>query len=579
MRFLAAEVREFARLTHPFGMALDQQGLVLVEGKNYDNGDAFDSNGAGKSMLFEAIKWCLFGKMSRYGDERLGSEEVCYNGHGASVDVFFESKRGTFRVRRERALKGSLKLSIAARDGDKWIALTGSGVHADEGTESVISLLGFDYMTLRYALTLEGTSLDIASEGFAAQMKILESILRFDIYTEAAKIAKAKEGEAQTGISRVVSEMERQEMILQQARGTQQEFESLAETERRDELQNVIVPALREQCKGKEQLVAREKKLRAVAILAQQHAEEKWFEFEHQGKHVAGLRNLSTGAEAEGTTVCETCDRPLTREDAESILSVAEEKLAALEVAYNPVSQARNNALDAAEKAEAEVKALEEKADALDDAERELKDIKQREDKRLKMITAQSQRAQDAESALATMTEEVATLRRRANTITFWARRGFSDLKQRTLSAATPILNEAAQRYGQILSDGAIQVEFDTFRESKGDRLIRASGETGPTYESMSNGEKRRASLIAALALRALARWRIAEPINFAVWDEVFDPLDDSGIRRAMEVLQQDQDELSSVFVITHSPVLKALFPGAKTITVVREHGESRVEA
>jgi DNA repair exonuclease SbcCD ATPase subunit len=96
-------------------------------------------------------------------------------------------------------------------------------------------------------------------------------------------------------------------------------------------------------------------------------------------------------------------------------------------------------------------------------------------------------------------------------------------------------------------------------------------------YEGLSNGERRRADLITALALRACARWRLSESVNISVLDEVFDGLDESGMRRMLEVLQQDIAEIGSVFVVTHRQELKAMFPGCRAIKVERHNGVSRV--
>lgn len=571
MKFLAAEIRSFARFTRPVSIQLDAQGLILVEGRNYDNGDAFDSNGAGKSMLFEAIKWCLFGKMSRYGDARIGADEVTYEGHPADVSVLFETNRGAFHVQRQRRSVGSPSLHITTMDNGSWVPLRGSGVHAGEATESAARLLGFDYQTLRYALTLEGTSLDIASAGFSAQMKILESILRFDVYTEAQKIANTRAKDIQRDIDRTLEEMARQQTILQQAQATLEELESLDESAREAELTE-SVDALTRALKDRKSTDARYKRQQAASAMADEHEREKSYELGHARSHVQTARALGTDAP------CPTCRQRVTKAIYIKLTESAGDACAVAQLAHEQALEESSSARERLRALESEQKELDSKMRQLEQDKRELADLLSRKEKRLSVIAAQTRRAESAESELARLTDSVASTRRDLQHADFWSRRGFSDLKQATLAAATPVLNEAASRYSQTLSDGAIQVVFDTFRESRSDDLIRASGETAPTYQGMSNGEKRRTQIIAALSLRALARWRMAESINFAVWDEVFDPLDESGVSRAMQVLQQDMDELSSVFVITHSPVLKSLFPGARILRVIRENGESRIE-
>lgn len=67
---------------------LSDRGLVLVEGENRDSGG---SNGAGKSAIFEAICWCLFG----YTNRGLKANDVCRLGStGTRVEVSVTSGDG-----------------------------------------------------------------------------------------------------------------------------------------------------------------------------------------------------------------------------------------------------------------------------------------------------------------------------------------------------------------------------------------------------------------------------------------------------------------------------------------------------
>jgi len=167
-----------------------------------------------------------------------------------------------------------------------------------------------------------------------------------------------------------------------------------------------------------------------------------------------------------------------------------------------------------------------------------------------------------------------------AETADFWSKAFTSGdgLKAEILGSAAPVLNAAALKYSELLTDGTIRVEFNALRGKKTEDLIRLSGNTSaPRYEGLSSGEKRRVDLIVALSLRTLARWRLSTPVNIGLMDEVFDTLDEAGLNRVSSVVQMDTDELSSLFVVTHNPTLKSMFPGAKTWRIVRENGQARV--
>ena len=103
------------------------------------------------------------------------------------------------------------------------------------------------------------------------------------------------------------------------------------------------------------------------------------------------------------------------------------------------------------------------------------------------------------------------------------------------------------------------------------------SGASAPTYAGLSRGEKERVDLIIALSLRDLARWRLPEPVQFAVYDEVFDHMDATGLRVVASLLQADAARGATVVVVTHNPVFKSYFPGAKVVRVTKRDGEADV--
>lgn len=567
-RLLDVRVESFARFVNPFRLTLDGRGLLLVEGENLDH-HAFDSNGAGKSMLFEAITWALYGKLARYGDARIGGEEVCYLEHPADVTVEFQTRQGFFSVRRHRRRSGSPVLEVSAsEDGQEYTRLHGTGVHADAATEDVASLLGIDYRTLRGAIFLQGSGFDIAGSTYAKQIKMLESILRFDDFTRSAKIAADRARALEIDAQRIIDQMATQSAIVEQARHTIAELEALDESA--EELRIIEqIRATRDAQKKRKTLdvefyeadVALREAESALQIMRVQRAA-----LERQRRALNEL-----------TTVCPTCLQAVSKEHVEKHAleldgdlqraGVAEDLLERDVLEAQPKVQALHQRLEILKRQEHSLPLLEQQLTAL----------RARAAQRLGVIVAQTERANAAEAILVTLTEQVGGVRQTVQIGQNW-RADFETLKAQTLGAAGPILNQAAERYEMILADGALHVEFSTQRESRSEDLLRIFHDRiSCSYESLSNGERRRVDLIVALSLRAAARWRLPEPINLCVWDEVFDKLDQNGLQRAVEVLQQDLSELSTVFVITHSSALREMFPRARPLLVRRQNGHSEV--
>jgi DNA repair exonuclease SbcCD ATPase subunit len=165
----------------------------------------------------------------------------------------------------------------------------------------------------------------------------------------------------------------------------------------------------------------------------------------------------------------------------------------------------------------------------------------------------------------------------------FWLK-GFGNagIKSLLLDGVTPRLNESAQRYSQLLTDGIVNVGFSTTRELKDKRLREEFvvtvdiDDAAPDYTLCSGGQRCRADIIATLALGDVAASRVGVPLNLLFMDEVFDGLDSAGMERAAYLLQQIAQERSSIFVMTHSDAMAGYFPNV--ITVRREHGISTIE-
>ena len=105
MKFRQLEVRAFNRVKGSYTIPLDEPGLILVEGHNLDYGASASSNGAGKSWIWEAFLWALYGKMSRHGNKPVTTEAV--GPRGADVQVAIEVNGEEFLAVRTRPTKGA----------------------------------------------------------------------------------------------------------------------------------------------------------------------------------------------------------------------------------------------------------------------------------------------------------------------------------------------------------------------------------------------------------------------------------------------------------------------------------------
>lgn len=164
----------------------------------------------------------------------------------------------------------------------------------------------------------------------------------------------------------------------------------------------------------------------------------------------------------------------------------------------------------------------------------------------------------------------------------FWQRAfGYGGIRSVLLDGVAAKLTERTNRYLKVLTGGSVNVQFATLSETKGGETrerfeVKVLNNYGAgTYAGNSGGERQRIDICIALALHWLVRTRAAKPLGFAIFDEVFERMDETGCEAVVNLLRQEQADLGTMFVVSHNPGLSARFP--QSIEVEKRGGVSRV--
>ena len=166
-------------------LPLEGQGLVLIRGDNQDTAAA-DSNGSGKTTMFKAMSWCLFGEV--VGDGRVTSEIIRHGSKKATVSVDFSDGGHEYRVERSRTPSGG-KLTLFT-DG-----VSTTGRTSKDTEERIGELLGLDWHSFRNTVLYgQGDIKRFADKHTtdAERKGILKQVLRLDVYDKARDEAKAR---------------------------------------------------------------------------------------------------------------------------------------------------------------------------------------------------------------------------------------------------------------------------------------------------------------------------------------------------------------------------------------------------
>jgi exonuclease SbcC len=144
---------------------------------------------------------------------------------------------------------------------------------------------------------------------------------------------------------------------------------------------------------------------------------------------------------------------------------------------------------------------------------------------------------------------------------------GKKGLQAMIIESAIPEIEDEANALLARMTDGRMNVRFETQRETKkGDTVetldIKISDELGTrSYELFSGGESFRINFAIRIALSQLLARRAGARLQTLVIDEGFGTQDTQGRERLVEAINSIREDFEKILVITHIEELRDLFP------------------
>jgi DNA repair exonuclease SbcCD ATPase subunit len=157
---------------------------------------------------------------------------------------------------------------------------------------------------------------------------------------------------------------------------------------------------------------------------------------------------------------------------------------------------------------------------------------------------------------------------------------GPAGVRAHILDTVTPFLNDRTNHYLSSLTDGNISALWSTIdTNAKGEikekfAIAVQSRVGGKTFKGLSGGEKRKTRLACSMALQDLVSSRATKPIELYIADEIDHALDEAGLERLMEILEDKASDRGTVLVISHQPLQDWC---SNYVTVVKSGGVSHL--
>jgi DNA repair exonuclease SbcCD ATPase subunit len=631
MRIESVTINGYGAFSGSHTFRVHGQGLVLVEGRNLDE-PRMRSNGAGKSTVWDAVDWCLFGEVPR---GEVVDSVVHDGGKSCTVEVNLLDEDSGEHGLVTRARPSALTFS---RNGEDRTCQD-----TDETQARVLEWLGLDREVfhavalfaqtdlLHFADATDGGRMDILS-------KVLPELAEIDAIENPAKRARdAMQSEVEAAERRLAEVTG----ALQALRGVTYEEQTrswdLAHADRLARLESQLVQigpeaqrlqglasglqASRDEvavleARGPEaQVPATTPELERLRVEVTRNAAAHGAavgEHGRLGREREKMRAMQMGR-------CSQCGSVVTPEHVAAELARLDEAVeqarcwvvthaVGLDAAQNAVRreegrlgalraerEAREHAvlsqkmearrrLVALQTTAAEAERLgrmaTEISTALFNVRAEVNPWHQEEERRQGKIAGVEAQVQGLQAARDAAAEEV----RYAE---FWVRAaGARGLKSYVLDARLTELTNAANEWVKLLTGGTFWVRFESQKLSKKKTLSNAPSvrvfkylpdgtviERG--YKTFSGGEKRRIAWAIDFGLSRLVARRARKRWDLLVLDEVFAHVDAAGGQAIVEMLHALRQEKSSIFVVEHDADFRSAFE--RVWVVEKQGGCSRI--
>lgn len=589
-------------------------GLTGIEG-HISGTVGVDSNGSGKSMLFEGVSWALWGRCLRSdfrGDDivRTGSKGGC----AVSVEVVDPSGVRplvkVFRYRKHPKWKNSVRLFVKGEDVTR-----GTDVQTQE---AIHALLGMDFLSFCNSVAF-GAREDVRSfygASDADRKAILDRILGLELYAQAHRVARVRliaqtkvRDDAKAQLASLQVKLQQAEKNLEMS-PAQHGAENLKFQLMQRQLEVKFLGraiAKREVQYGKAlaRLAVETKNMEALkAVRAQEVAEATQKRLKHQQAAQAALKRVSA---LQGQVIylesrvkqlsklegdCPTCARAFAAKDRAVAQQMLQSEIDALSLAIEePQKEWKEHndraarvvvpsallAFPARDLEQAAVRVEKETLDyfqeSLHAAEKVLAVLQQWYDEATQQSSALAAEVEHLQDGVKVYLETLASEDKKLAQLEFWVEGfGSNGVRSFLIEAEIPAINKLATGYARmLLGPGAsVRLSATTALKSKDEVRERISIDAKVTgccasYAAASKGQKRRLDLALLLAFRDLLSGRVSNPFEQFFADELFDGLDKAGCETIVEMLQALGNQYP-VVLVTHSPWLKNA--AARTVRV-----------
>lgn len=581
MRFANLSIKNFFSIKNILIDDINEPGLYLVTGSNLDRSR---SNGAGKSSIFEAICWCLFGRTTKMGVRgqssivRRGSSTPC----AVSINILDNGTKYT--IVRER-LESKARLMLV-KDG--------SNISAKNVADTNVLIEGI--LGMNFDEFIRGHYLPQRSPIPFGQMTdrdlkefFLERLLDVGWVRAAYESAKCDYVIIEDNVKKCDIE---ENLTKRQLEACEKKIVELKVKE--DEFTKITNKSLIDyygiSTKLTEQLdcfnKAKDDKRRKIEELKSNLDKNDESVLKSVLSYISNrIREIELKlgdvermerALSKEISKCPTCGSELNRESRKEIeRAISQYDVKSLRIDLNALrlkytdTDIKLSYINNWKQSIIELQSEGESRDIENELWRVTEKIKQLESATnpyTSLMEREKESKEIFENTLDQLSTEREYLRQSLERLEFWTH-GFSGagVQSFLLDAITPVLNQRLNECLQVLTDGEFTARFNTVKQiQSGEYREKFSLDVqnimgGSEYSVLSGGEAQRIDLATSIVMSDLMRSRTNKQLDFICFDEPLRSLDQDGIDSFLKFVREHYDGVA-VYLITHTDVDPNLF-------------------
>ena len=598
--------------------------IILILGQNLQEGG---SNGAGKTTIFNAIVWAIYGRTTK----GLAADEVVNNTSGGNcmVDLEFTIGPKHVQITRWRKIGGKRlknKLILKVDGNDKSLA------NMNDTQDRVNDLIKINFRSFISSVMFSQDRIFSFTDASTAKRKeIVENVLQVDNLSVYEKLLKNEQTNAQSEYDEYYHDQKGKRELAENLTQTVQDYFTSCKIKFKklshditgikkelDKLQKVDIDSEKEKHRKNDSSKKRKDKLvkaRDELRIKEDNEAEK---IGPQKKQIKEKNNaLKRDSEAvdkaneemitakENPNTCPICGNVVNREAMDKYINERRELVDRMKKEIDRLDSGLTTLEEELEAASKYGAQYEEDADKLDVKISSIKFFKSKitlgELEHVKeqigelagqtrTLTEQRQNIVDmdytdsiktqiktAKKIVRNLQKELDNLQDDIKHINFWIHafsKGENTVRSFLINKVIDFINSRINHYLSVFFNE--EIDFSLNREM--DHRIFKNGHN-VSLAQLSGGEEQRVNLAIAFSLFDLVKVNLGNDINMIFMDEVLDRnLDENGITALLKIIDDLKERGNSVYVISHKDNFKAYFNNSMMI-YKDEQGVSKILA